>query len=43
MDYQHFLHAFLKHTQNSLECLKQNMIRLANLSFHIGADISNLL
>ena len=26
MDYQYFLHAFLKYTQNNLEYLVQNMI-----------------
>ena len=34
MDYQYFLHAFLKYTQNSLEYLKQNMIHLEIQIYH---------
>ena len=45
MVYRHFLHAFLKCIQNSLEYLIQNTIHQAIQinNFHVGADILNLL
>ena len=39
MDYQYFLHAFLKYTQKNLEyAIEYDPFGNLNLSFHVGAD-----
>ena len=44
MDYQDFLHAFLKYTQNNLEYLMLSVIYLVIQIYHsILEDILNLL
>ena len=45
MDYQHFLNAFLKHGQNNLDYLTQNMIHPVIQVYHsmFELNILNLL